>query len=450
MAMFSDYLQAENTDLRADIEMLKKNWESIAAKISQVSAPVSVPATAIAPIASTSVSASTSSQHALSPDEDDLYGAPMSLPALSPPSSSASTNGDGEVDDSLSSYAQPSTSSSTSTRRSARQQQQQQKQAKPNLRKDLSSATGAGFWDASSPFSSAFRGFGAQGGLDVHTTLVPDVRLAAGGLGLGMDPGMSPVSALSEKRVNGLDHFGTANFAANANARQHQQQQLPTLNMNMNPALDTLSSEQVNSLRDQFSSSSASALSGRDRARQLAGKEDESHLTRAGASSSGATASSSFFEQNPFLLLRGESFQDYRGQLYAKLANNAAGIAASSSALKSGAAAPPAGLQPAFFSGAPEQIREAQVGAVAAIAQKTLLEKLSTAFWDAFAGQSPSQSQKAGGLLAAPSSSEKKEVDGQKIADVLSGRSRLQVVKNDQEQEATGLEDALERLALRK
>lgn len=405
-------MQAENVDLRADIEMLKKNWESIAAKISAASAPTVLAAMppAAAPVRSIASSSATS-QPALSPDEDDLYGAP-SLPALSPPSSSASTNGEGDEPELA--LPGPSSASTSTTRRSTRSSTT--KQAKPNLRKDLSAA-GAGFWDSSSPFSSAFRGFGAQGGMDVHTTLVPDFRISPG-----------PMAALSEKRENGLDHFGTANaFARQAPPAQAPQQ-------NMNPALNALSAEQIANLRDQFSASS-SALPGRDRARQMAGKEED--------------ATSSFFEQNPFLLLRGESFQDYRGQLYAKLANNAAGIAASNSALRAGAAAPPEGLKPAFFAGSPpseQQVKEAQLGAVAVIAQKTLLSKLSTAFWDAFSGQTPQAKSLLGDAPA------RKEVDGKKVADVLAGRSRLEVVENKRENtsSATGLEDQLEKLALRK
>jgi len=42
-------------------------------------------------------------------------------------------------------------------------------------------------------------------------------------------------------------------------------------------------------------------------------------------------------------------------------------------------------------------------------------------------------------------------VDGQKVADVLSGKSRLEVVSNNgNADEKTGLEEALENLALKK
>ena len=90
---------------------------------------------------------------------------------------------------------------------------------------------------------------------------------------------------------------------------------------------------------------------------------------------------------------------------------------------------------------------DAQMAGVAAIAQKTLFEKLSTAFWDAFSGQQQGVAN-ANSMLRGERS---KQVDGQKVADVLSGKSRLEVVSNNgKADEKTGLEEALENLALEK
>ena len=285
--------------------------------------------------------------------------------------------------------------------------------------------------------------------MDVHTTFVPDLSSSIG----------SPIAALSEKRENGLDHFGS-----NTAFGQRQQYQLQsTQSRNMNPALNSLSQEQINNLREQFGSSSAfgagagannrdNTIDSRDRARLLAGKDA---LASSSSSEDDNSTQSSFFEANPFLLLRGDAFQEYRGQLYSKLANNAAGIAASSAALKNGATSPPEGLKPSFFSEKQAVVtvteNEMIVAGVAAIAQKTLFEKLSTAFWDAFSGQSGSGTAGQTPLLRTGAGAEK-QVDGKKVADVLSGKSRLAVVPNVEsaKEEETGLESALEKLALRK
>jgi len=229
--------------------------------------------------------------------------------------------------------------------------------------------------------------------MDVHTTFVPDLSSGIG----------SPIAALSEKRENGLDHFGS-NMAFGGQRQQLQ----PTQSRNMNPALNSLSQEQINNLREQFGSSSAfgagagsnnrnNTIDSRDRARLLAGKdalsssEDDNNSTQ-----------SSFFEANPFLLLRGDAFQEYRGQLYSKLANNAAGIASSQSALKAGLSSPPEGLKPAFFAapsatvveGGKAMISEAQMAGVAAIAQNIVCKNqygiLGCLLWTA-AGSSKCQ-----------------------------------------------------------
>jgi hypothetical protein len=82
---------------------------------------------------------------------------------------------------------------------------------------------------------------------------------------------------------------------------------------------------------------------------------------------------------------------------------------------------------------------------IAVIAQKTLLEKMTSAFWDAFAGEQPSPKSMVRASVA------KREMDPAKVAAVLSGKSSLQVVPNPTSStEQDGLQEMMGKLDLQK
>lgn len=359
--------------------MLKKNWESIAAKISAVTeAPAQAPAPAAAtPAASTSQ---------LTPEEDDLYST-ASLPALSPASSSDNDSLYDHASVSSASVAAPSIASTSQSKAtastSAGRRIATRSSARPNYRKDISATTGSTIWDNS---NSPFGGFR---GVDVHTTLVPEINIG------------SPLTTFTGKRESSKDLSSSA-FS---------------YGQNMNPALNGLSHDQLSALRENFLSSSARASSGQKRAND--------------------PVKESFFDANPFLLLRNDNLQDYRGQLYSKLAHNVAGIQQAQHAQKTGQSPEFDGMKPAFFSApepdsklpsAAQDAQQAQLTRIGALATKTLFEKMSSAFWDAFAGEQPNTRQ----IIP----------DRKKIADVIGGKSRLVVVDNP----ATSKEDDLDAL----
>lgn len=175
---------------------------------------------------------------------------------------------------------------------------------------------------------------------------------------------------------------------------------------NMNPALNNLSNEQVDRLREQSQQ-----------------KRDTDPVK------------DGFFETNPLLSLRSDKLQDYRGQLYSKLAHNFAGIQAAQNASRAGTTLPE-GTKPAFFA-APSvsveadlvrqqaQAHTATLQVAGALVTKTLFEKLSSAFWDAFTGEDL-KAQK--GLLPSSAAQKKQSLDAKKVADVIGGKARLAVV----------------------
>lgn len=427
-------LRSENQGLRADIEVLKKNWESIAAKIT---------ASATIPPSPAGMSTGNNSLH-LTADEDDLYGA-GSLPALSPPSSSASTNGDAEsVFDAAAStvsssiggtassahsvraharpHPQTKAGPSTATRRVSTRSSAAKENTAPNVRKDISPSTGSSFWDAA---ASPFSGFGGRA-MDVHTTFVPDFNIGS--------PAMSSVSLSGKPQQRELNPSLASLFAYGGN---------------VNPGLNNLSEQQVASLREHFGSSAAIAPAGPRRS----GGDVKT------ANSSADPIRDSFFDTNPFLVLRNDNMQDYRGQLYSKLANNIAGIQTLSHASKAGHASPPAGLRPAFFSASPVATEQSTISAsssqpsaavaqhVGALATKTLFEKLSTAFWDAFTGEQPQAKTLIPQSNGATSSSRSKHASGSTtMADVVTGRSKLVLVSTDAAQPSNSDDEQLARL----
>lgn len=149
-----------------------------------------------------------------------------------------------------------------------------------------------------------------------------------------------------------------------------------------------------------------------------------------------------FFASNPYWL-RPENVEEYRGQLYGKMAHNMAGAASH----KTNPSSVPNGFRPAFFapSSSPRSLfnpslsakesrdtytspsallafqspraSEQQEAFVAGLAAQTLFSRMTGAFIDAFAGTA--EEKKSG------------RMNGDKVASVLEGRATLQVVMND-------------------
>ncbi|KAK9899796.1 hypothetical protein P389DRAFT_207419 [Cystobasidium minutum MCA 4210] len=473
-------LRTENQGLRADIEVLKKNWESIAAKIGAA-------ATATATTASPATPAHGHSH--LTPDEDDLYGAPGSLPALSPAASSSaeSTNGDhlSEVSfeqartqaQTQASQARPSTSASTSSKGSNGRVTRSSIQ-RPNLRKDLG------------PSGASFSAFGTGRTMNVHTTLIPELNFNFPVPPPSMFSSSPPTTTASSTDANngasnnassgrtspastGSGYASIADMLAGKRERDANASLNVNSRLNMNPALNGLTPEQIANLREQFFNANSTMLPPSSSAQEENATSLVSGKVSRGGNNHGLDPlQNSFFDTNPFISLRQDSLQDYRAQLYAKLANNVAGIhqAQSSSNHNSNSNKNSDGLnglRPAFFAASPPAINEkdAEVAKIASIAQKTLFDKLSTAFWDAFAGNNTSSTRS---MVPATSSDAKRpsarrgssssngDVDGQKVADLLAGRSRMQIVSNvnnnnqEKEDKVDSLARQVENMALKK
>lgn len=479
-------IQTENQGLRADIEVLKKNWESIAAKIGAST----VNTTTAAPIVANS--------H-LSPEEDDLYGAPGSLPALSPAASSSAESTNGDVSElsfehpnvhaqaqAQALVARPSTSTSSSAA-SSNGKRVTRSTIRPNLRKDLG--------PSGASFSSAF---GVGRSMNVHTTLIPELNFnfpvpppsVFSASPPSLTDGTSSNNSLSAPSSNTSQSGGaspvpsfTSSVADIFAGKKDRDVAAPSARLNMNPALNGLSQEQINNLREQFFASAPGFAAVNNNGNNNNTNNNVNVTSGKVARSPLDPLQNSFFDSNPFISLRQDNLQDYRAQLYAKLANNVAGIHQAQqqqqqqSSNGNKAQSPVNGLKPAFFaSPAPTQQIQgataasssssagaanelamagsmvtskdaAEMAKIASIAQKTLFDKLSTAFWDAFSG---SQHSTPKGIIPAKPQSQSQSstssssprrrgsnasavnVDGQKIADVLAGRSRLQVVKNEQ------------------
>ncbi|SGY14326.1 BQ5605_C010g06142 [Microbotryum silenes-dioicae] len=262
---------------------------------------------------------------------------------------------------------------------------------KPNLSKDVAPNMGG----RRSTGSWATQGFGG-GFTSVHTTLLPD-----------------PAALLNAK--SSLANYPQQNF---------------------NPALNNISASSLAQCTQHLREGS------------LASGQQQAPAPR--------STFEDFFASNPYWL-RPDQVEEYRGQLYGKIANNTAGLIAAqklgSSQLTSGShLSMPNGFRPAFFTSSPSSARFAapsmnggkeprDVGPssdllefqspraalaqqqatalVATLATQTLFSKMTSAFVDAFTGSD-------GG----------KTMDANKVADVLAGRSKVQLVPQQSQQAA--------------
>ncbi|GAA5914676.1 hypothetical protein JCM6882_003599 [Rhodosporidiobolus microsporus] len=402
-------IRAENTGLRTEVQTLKEKWQDLLDKLSSM--------TGAAPPASAPVGAAAG----LGVNPSRIAAAAAAAGAGSPTYAIKQEEGV-EIDPSLASaQVPPSTQgnavASTSTARRHGTRSAASQLQLPNLSKDLD------------PSGRRFAGgLGSGGFMSVHTTFLPDV---AGQLAEGLNP-KPPINPFSSQSFN------------------------PALNaLNAAGRMDDLASYTAH-LR---SSPTAPMQSGANN----------------GAPAPPKGTFEDFFASNPFWL-RPDQLDHNRAALYGKLANNAAGIvAAQKQQQREGSTSPasqegehylplPNGFKPAFFRSSKSipssssatatsssdllafqspstaaalgvshqdalalRTLSAATAAVAATAQKTLLQRMGGAFWDAFSG-APASSVDVKGKA--------REVDPKKVAAVLSGRARVEVVPVEQKKPA--------------
>ncbi|GAA5931476.1 hypothetical protein JCM3775_006865 [Rhodotorula graminis] len=398
-------IRAENSGLRTEVATLKEKWQDLLDKLSSLSGtPVASPAgTAAAGLGT---------------------NPPRAVAAAVAGSSSAASlaavkEEEGETG-SLS--AQPASASSRriGTRSGG--------VARPNLTKDVSAlgrrgATGS--WATAGGFGGGFT--------SVHTTLLPDVNLADG---LHGKPSLPP--------------FATQSF---------------------NPALNALTARQLADLPAMTAHLRNAGLSSGGNNQQ----PQQSQQAPKGTFED-------FFASNPYWL-RPDQLDQSRAALYGKLANNAAGLVAAQakSSQQDGFLPVPAGFAPSFFrsstspsaassaassdltastsaaaptksSTAAELLafqspatafalgvshQDATLGAAAAeqhaalmtaarvatLARETLASRMWSAFVDAFAGPAVGP-----GAAAAAEQQQRGAISADKVAAVLGGRARVEVV----------------------
>lgn len=323
--------------------------------------------------------------------------------------------------------------------------------------------------------------------MNVHTTLIPELNFnfpipppsvfsstssSPASNGNGPLPSIDGQASSNAGRTPSPPISSAASIADMLAGKRDRDANTNTANarLNMNPALNGLTPEQIANLREQF----FNANSGLGLPPASNEYENPANVVSGKINRNGAALDplqNSFFDSNPFISLRQDSLQDYRAQLYAKLANNVAGIHQAqqqqpAQGNKSSNGVAMNGLRPAFFANAPissntttNEADHQEVVKIANIAQKTLFDKLSTAFWDAFAGNNtlpaksmvpPSSSSATTGAKRRGSNAGHGDVDGQKVADIIAGRSRLQVVKKNDDADLENLTHGIGNMGLKK
>ncbi|GAA5845049.1 hypothetical protein JCM11251_007456 [Rhodosporidiobolus azoricus] len=408
-------MRAENTGLRTEVQTLKEKWQDLLDKLSSMTgaAPASPVGTAAAGLGvnpSRMVAAAAAAGGAASP--------PFTI-----------KQEDGVVDPSLASPQLPPSTQGNARRHGTRSQIQL-----PNLSKDVG-ASGRRFAG----------GLGSGGFMSVHTTLVPDV-------GAQLAEGLNPKPP------------GAAAFN-------------PFSSQSFNPALNALTAAgRMDDLASYTSHLRSSPLS----------SSSNSANAFAGAPPPPPKGTfEDFFASNPFWL-RPDQLDQSRAALYGKLANNAAGIVAAQKQQQQQQGGSqdgrdgetflplPNGFRPAFFRSSSKALPSSSspsssssssptpasdllafqspstaaalgvshqdalalrdtynvYSAVAATAQKTLLQRMGGAFWDAFAGASEGKGK-----------GQAREVDPKKVAAVLSGQARVEVVPVVPVEKKSSIED---------
>ena len=354
-------IKGENDELKSEVSLLKAKWEEMLGKMEMFAQPRSASNVGLGlagrPILGNATNAASSAPAVASaaPFSDDW--------ALDTPKQ--------ESDESLAigataeAPAAAPVASSSNARRSNRV-------PKPNINKDIppSLRRSAGSW-TTQPFGGGYT--------SVHTTLMPEVNLAAG---------------LNPK----VPSYTTRNF---------------------NPALNNLSSDQARELP---------SLTAHLRNGFLPAQARNQHHSQEAMSTSFEDSFS-----NSWISASSKDLQDYRSSLYGAAAHNAAGLQAA----QKNSGSTPSGFRLAFFtspagglSGKLPKDRDVSASdllahqsargptaaeqhhahaVVAGLATRTLFSSMGSAFISAFSGASDS-------------------LDGDKVADVLAGRATLQVV----------------------
>ncbi|GAA5993965.1 hypothetical protein JCM11641_006755 [Rhodosporidiobolus odoratus] len=424
-------MRAENSGLKTEVATLKEKWQDLLDKLSSLSTPPgaapTIGAAGLGVNPSRAIASAGSPPVAVKQEEGWALDPPASSSQQLPPQTGgnavASTSGSRRI----------GTRSSSSIQL-------------PNLSKDLppnALRRGTGSW--------ATNGLGGGGFTSVHTTFVPD-------LGAQLAEGLNPKPAVPS---------------------------LPFSSQSFNPALNSLAA--AGQLDDLSSYTS--------------------HL-RSTPSTTGPTPSTSgeakqpkgtfedFFASNPFWL-RPEQLDQSRAALYGKLANNAAGLVVAQKVAKESQSQQqppdgqdylpvPVGFRPAFFRSSSSSGKKANdllafqspsaaaslssasssssidptlpmshqealtlrsqaalAAQVVNVAQKTLVQRMAGAFWEAFSGSPPAPSSATSTTRTMPP-----QLDSNKIAQVLSGKARVQVVPVDSGAGVDELNAAMGGLAL--
>ncbi|ORY89760.1 hypothetical protein BCR35DRAFT_300222 [Leucosporidium creatinivorum] len=383
-------MRTENSDLRGEVSMLKQKWDEMMEKMTSFAVPPAiVPSTSAAGLGVNTKLAVAPVVKQEPVEEVWALDSPQpAAPESLPTNATAST-----------SQAPVPTARRAGTRGA-------NGIAKPNLSKDVAPGMGrrTGSWTTAGGMGGGFT--------SVHTTLLPEFNLSNKLIS------SSPSSLFSGNFNPALNHLSAS-----------QQAQLPALTSHLRAAGGLTSPPPS--------------------------QESSAHHPKG--------TFEDFFQSNPFWL-RSDNVEEYRASLYGKLAHNAAGAQAAQKLQQANGGAPapgqhlplPQGFRPAFFSsssstsappppysprrtpssldlGGKEEKTASDLLAfqspstatannqnnayIATLATQTLFSRMASAFVDAFAG------------APEPSGAQRK-LSGEKVASVLAGTSRLQVVPN--------------------
>ncbi|KAK4698428.1 bZIP-type transcription factor MBZ1, partial [Phenoliferia sp. Uapishka_3] len=393
-------MRVENKDLHGEVTMLKAKWEEMMEKMTSFQAPS--PSVGLGLNTGRLVPSSIASP---STPADDIWAldSPKASTSQLPPLPIAST----------------APTSAIVTRKRAKNNDI----AKPNLSKDVA----PGLKRSTGSWTTA-QGMGG-GYMPVHTTCVPFL----------------PFTTTSKPYLRTLPFYRF----------------LPEFSLGMKPTLSPFATQSFNPALNNLTSSQLGQLPSLTSHLRNGYTSPPADATTPSPSASRTGTFEPFFESNPYWL-RPDNVEEYRSQLYGKVAHNMAGTAAShkasgtSSSSASSNGSPdstnqhlpiPAGFRPAFFtspaaglSGNKESRRDAfssssdllafqsprevqrqqdqHTAFVAGLAAQTLFSRMASAFVEAFAGSAGEGGKN--GMMS-----------GEKVASVLSGRSSLKVVEND-------------------
>ncbi|GAA5851623.1 hypothetical protein JCM8547_001154 [Rhodosporidiobolus lusitaniae] len=409
-------IRAENTGLRSEVATLKEKWQDLLDKLSNMAGTTPAPAPANG-TATAGLGVNPSRAMAAA------AAAAQSAPAIK------QEDADWPLDASSSNTVASTSRSRISTRSSSSVQL-------PNLSKDVG-ALGRRFG----------AGFGANGFMPVHTTFVPD-------LGAQLAEGLNPKPAMSSLPMN---PFSTQSFnpALNALSASGQLNDLPSFTSHLRSSPSSASPVDQDqpagpkgTFEDFFASNpywlrpdaldaSRAALYGKlaNNAAGLVQAQKLQQQQQRDSSASPSSASSSSGNEEYLPLPAGFRPAFFRSSsMGGKSATNSellafqspsTAAALSQSSSSSSSLPVPVSHQDALALRSSQQ-QQAAFGVLAGMAQKTLLQRMSSAFFEAFSGSSSSTSQV--GLGGADRKGKQPELSTEKVLAVLRGTSRVEVV----------------------